>query len=394
VLETNAARRTMKDFPAAEYEARLDRVQRAMRERGFDALIVTTESNHRYITGHWTGRWYNLSRPIYSIVPTAGRPVLFTSKNEAAMASMTAWTDDIRSYWSADHNAPGALALLLEYLGETQLNSARLGLELGVSHRLGMTVNDFIGLQASLPKARLLDAAEFWWDIRAIKSDAECSVLRDACVITDLVFEELNAIIRPGITESEIASWMHQRYFQLGADRGGFVVVRADINDPLAGGAGPRPIESGNLVYIDAGCVVRGYWSDYCRYYAVGKVPEATLDAHRAQWELMQKCLEAVVPGRSWGEVYQAQQDAVRTLNLPHAGFFGRCGHAIGLDQCEHPSIHADNERIIEPGMTFCIEPNYQSLVGYFVGEEEVGVTADGYRFLNRPAAREPMRVH
>jgi Xaa-Pro aminopeptidase len=50
-----------------------------------------------------------------------------------------------------------------------------------------------------------------------------------------------------------------------------------------------------------------------------------------------------------------------------------RCGHGIGLDQCEHPSLNATNSQLLEPGMTFCIEPNYQSQSSdYFVGEEVV----------------------
>jgi Xaa-Pro aminopeptidase len=113
------------------------------------------------------------------------------------------------------------------------------------------------------------------------------------------------------------------------------------------------------------------------------------------QWELTQSCLEAVVPGRALGEVFAAQQTTIRKLKLPDAGFFGRCGHGIGLDQCEHPSINAANLQVIEPGMTLCIEPNYQSeSSGYFVGEEEVVVTATGYELLNRPATREPPHIN
>ncbi len=69
------------EFPRAEYEARLDRIQGLMAVEGIDLLLITDEANYRYITGHYSETWTNRARPIAAVavrrspVPSAFRRI-------------------------------------------------------------------------------------------------------------------------------------------------------------------------------------------------------------------------------------------------------------------------------------------------------------------------------
>jgi Xaa-Pro aminopeptidase len=140
--------------------------------------------------------------------------------------------------------------------------------------------------------------------------------------------------------------------------RADFVIVGSGPN-----GASPhhevsdRVIEAGDPVVVDIGGTTRdGYCSDSTRTYAVGEPPEefrrlyeVLLTAQRAQ-------TEAVRPG-----ITAERLDAVGREIIANAGygknFIHRTGHGIGLEGHEDPYIVAGNERPLEPGMAFSIEP-------------------------------------
>lgn len=57
------------DFEAAEYERRHARLREGMAASGLDAVLLTTDTNHRYFTGHWTYRWSHKFTALFAILP-------------------------------------------------------------------------------------------------------------------------------------------------------------------------------------------------------------------------------------------------------------------------------------------------------------------------------------
>lgn len=55
------------EFPRAEYEGRWRRAREAMASAGLDALLVTSEANYRYLSGHHTAFWLSKSRPLLMV---------------------------------------------------------------------------------------------------------------------------------------------------------------------------------------------------------------------------------------------------------------------------------------------------------------------------------------
>lgn len=74
------------EFPRSEYEDRRRRARAAMAAASLDALLVTSEANYRYLSGHHTGFWLSKSRPMMLLLPREAEPVLLLTTNQVAQA--------------------------------------------------------------------------------------------------------------------------------------------------------------------------------------------------------------------------------------------------------------------------------------------------------------------
>ena len=115
------------DFPQAEYEARLDRAQRAMHADGIDALLFTTEAEMRYFTGFRTLFWLSPTRPWFLVVPKTGKPIAIIPEIGAALMRAT-WIDDVRC-WSSPHEDDDGVSLLADALR----GSTRVGIPMALA---------------------------------------------------------------------------------------------------------------------------------------------------------------------------------------------------------------------------------------------------------------------
>ena len=90
-----------RDFPVAEFERRLERSQRLMRQAGLGALLLTTEPELRWFTGFLTQFWQSPTRPWFLVVPAQGKPVAVIPGIGAECMRRT-WIEDIRTWPSPD----------------------------------------------------------------------------------------------------------------------------------------------------------------------------------------------------------------------------------------------------------------------------------------------------
>ena len=86
------------EFDRAEFEARWERARAGMHARGLDALLVTTEANYRYLSGHATLAFMNRSRPLFCLLPRDGAPLVLAGASESSVARNTSWVADVRAF--------------------------------------------------------------------------------------------------------------------------------------------------------------------------------------------------------------------------------------------------------------------------------------------------------
>jgi Xaa-Pro aminopeptidase len=154
-----------------------------------------------------------------------------------------------------------------------------------------------------------------------------------------------------------------------------------------------RVVNDGDLVWLDAGCIVNGYWSDYMRMFCMGRAADKWKAAYRFIYEAVHACIRETKPGAPVSNAIAAFEKLLRAS--PYAEVAdrlktARVAHGIGLDLIEPPSMSFVDQTILQPGMILTIEPSiYLPDIGFFMIEEDVLVTENGHRILSDPAPAE-----
>lgn len=356
-----------------DIEDRLDRAQKAAREAGIDALLVSSGADLRYLTGY---RATPLERLTCLVLPTDGEPRLVVPALErpAALASpvgelglrVVSWQETDDPYELTAGLLPSGLAVV------------------GVDNH--MWAEKVLALAAAVPHARQVLAGSVLRELRMRKSASEVTALREAAAAIDRVHAAMGEWLRPGRTEREVGRDIADAIVAAGHERVDFVIVASGPN-----GASPhhelseRVIASGDPVVVDiGGTMPEGYCSDSTRTYVAGSSAPSAFAAYYAVLLRAQQAQCAHVrPGVSAASVDGVGRDLIADAGYGPA-FLHRTGHGIGLETHEDPYIVAGNELKLEPGMVFSIEPGIYLEGRHGARIEDIVVcTDDGGERLN-----------
>lgn len=388
----------MDRIPEAEHRERIARAQQLMAKNDVDALFFSSEANVRYLTGYTSHRWLQPTSPEYGILPREGDPVLILPTIEMDRAGTHPWLRNLRE---ATAGFPAAIADVVREVGAGR---GRIAAELGSILRLCMTQADFGTLQANLDEATFVDGSDIFWSLRVPKSSTEIALLREACAITTKALADLHAGTVAGKSERELHAIMSAAVMKHGADRPGSMPLasrtpgefhRADSHLRLHT---DRQVKDGDLIWLDAGSIVGGYWSDTFRMYSLGKASQESRDAYATVYECVESALAAIKPGSPTRDAMDAFADVVNKSKYREfaEGRFRRASlaHGIGLDLIEPPFVNQTDTSLLEPGMVLTVEPFiYQPDVGFFMIEEQVLVTDTGCEVLSDRAPPELLEV-
>jgi len=242
-----------------------------------------------------------------------------------------------------------------------------------------------LGLQAAAPALSWTSASPVLAPLRARKDLDELDALRRAGEAADAAFESICERGLSGRTERDVADELARMLVEHGHDAADFTIVASGPN-----GASPhhepedRRIAPGDPVVLDFGGSLDGYFSDTSRTVVVGEAPDGLEDVFALVHEAQVAGVEVVRPGVAIQEVDRAARSVIA------AGGFGdrfihRTGHGIGREVHEPPYAVEGDPTVLEPGMTFSVEPGIY-LDGRFGVriEDIVAVTDDGVERLNR----------
>jgi Xaa-Pro aminopeptidase len=376
-------------FDHAEFELRTARAQALMREQRLDALLVTSPPNFRYFSGFDSQFWESPTRPWFIVVPAAGRCIAVVPEIGAPVLAQ-GWIDDIRS-WPAPRPADDGVSLLSGVLRCLPRRFGRIGLELGRESVLRMPIIDFLAIREQLREIELVDGSPCIWHVRRIKTPAEVAHIRAACQLVSSAFEALPQQLAVGRTEAEVCRDLTIDILRRGADTVPFV---ASASGPggyaqIISRPGPRALHEGDVLIIDVGATVSGYFCDFDRNYGFGTLGAAALNAQDAVWRATEAGIAAAVPGATTTQLWAAMMKVLDAAGM-RGNNVGRLGHGLGLQLTEPPSNMPGDETVLEPGMVITIEPGMEYEEGkMIVHEENVVIMPDGAQLLTRRAPRE-----
>lgn len=378
----------IRGFTTAEYEARLLRAQSIMREDGFDALVVCSPHNVRYFSGFDSQFWESPTRPWFIVVPAGGAPVAVIPEIGAPEMART-WLDDIRT-WPAPRPEDDGVSLLAAVLGDVPRRSGRIGFELGREHSLRMPVTDFLALRDRLTQV-LGDGSPCLWRIRMVKSAPEIDKIRHICTIASDAYDGVPGHVAATDSEREAARKLRIDLARRGADATPFLPCVSGPGGVAQIVCGPRDraFEAGDIVFFDTGSTFDGYFCDFDRNYAVGRLPDAALRAHEALWLATEAGIAAARPGATTDQVFAAMAKLIAEAGSL-GNNVGRLGHGLGLQLTEPPSHRPGDGTVLAPGMVLTIEPGMEYSPGkMIVHEENIVITEAGAELLTRRAPRE-----
>jgi Xaa-Pro aminopeptidase len=360
------------------HQTRRDRIRRAIKKAGADALLVTDFTNVTYSTG-FTGD------DSYLLVGVDGEVML----------------SDARYTTQLGEECPG-LDLHIRPHRQTMLEavvkvvkSAKIG-RLGIEgDSMSVSLRDQIA--GKLPKLEILPTSGLIEDFRQIKDKGEIVRLRRAIWQAEKAFGVLRATLRPEKTEIEVTNELEHEMRLFGARWRGFPsIVGVGSRAALPHAVPTRQmIGDSDFVLVDWGADEGLYKSDLTRILVTGKILPKLARVYKVVLEAQTRAIAAIQPGITGKEV-----DQVARAFIADAGFgryFGHgLGHGLGLQVHEAPRLASTSETVLKPGMVVTVEPGiYLPGWGGVRIEDDVLVTRNGCSVLtNLPKRLEEVIVH
>ena len=331
------------------HTARIDSVREFMSSRRLDAFLVTDSPDIRWCCGFTGSAGILLIDQSKATLVTDGR------YREQAIAEVAQSTATSISTPNTFFDVQIHTSSPLEHLSEVGL--------LSQIHSIGVdswrvTLAFATDFEDRFPDVELTAIPYPLKEAIASKHEREIEALQRAQAMTDAVFEEVLQIIRPGLTEVEVASEIVHRHLMKGAEAMAFPPIVASGPNAALPHARPsdRQIGVGELVVLDFGCFVDGYASYMTRTLSTGQpnpdAPKVYDIVHSAQ----RKAQDQARPGMSADELDEIGRNVITKAG--YGRFFTHSlGHGLGLRVHEWPRIGRGCTDILPENVVITIEP-------------------------------------
>jgi Xaa-Pro aminopeptidase len=378
---------------AAVRSYRLGRVRAQMEAYSLDACVLLDPVNIRYATGARNMQVFHARNPArYLFVPQSGPVVLHEFTGCAHLAEDLETIDEVRPAITASYAAAGDRIRDVEAAWARQVG-ALVREHCGSRAAVGVErVNAGAALALRDQGFHLADAQAAVERARAVKSTEELKCVRASVKATEVAVARLREAMRPGLTENELWSVLHQSVIALGGD---YVETRllssGTRTNPWFQETGDRRLAENELVALDTDVVgCHGYYCDFSRTFHTGpdQPTPHQRELYRIAHEQVHHNMELLHPGVSFRE-YSEQ-----AWTLPErfvANRYYLSAHGCGMTG-EYPYLYhsmdfADSgyDGVIEAGMTLCAE-SYIGEEGGHEGvklEQQVLITEHGPELLS-----------
>jgi Xaa-Pro dipeptidase len=368
-------------------DAKLGRVQALMAERDFDALVVRAPDNVLYLTNFWPMKGYDIC-----VFPREGYPTLVCLEPSAEDAARMAWTDDVRffaGYDPSDPRPPTPRAVEVARAVVEERGYGRLGLELS----LGTQATDrMVGEPTTYTHdffhafgANVDDATPLLVEARAIKTEQEIERMQLANEIASAAMEHVRGVIRPGMSEAQVAAVWQEFVHGEGTGWKGKVDLAFPFSLVWSGpgiktftATGSRPVVAGQPTLFEIWVCADGYWADYTKNLCVGELEPRYEELLELLLATYGAAVDYLRPGAELAGLDRLVRERLAEGGYPGQPSHPIC-HGIGARAHEPPYPHQAGGGVIQEGMVFAVEPGiYWEGGGGLRVEDNYLVTATG----------------
>ncbi len=366
---------------------RIAKAKNIMKEKDIEMMLVSKEENKNYLSMFYSTSFYIVLtqsesylltdfryieaarelEPLYTVVKLETGYNIFDFLREKA-SGVKSFGVETKSVSTAE------FVKLADAVGAGSAEIAGVSYGSGAAEVMG-------GLHGSGAAGKgtvLVTADGIIEKCRIVKEDYEIERIKKAASIADAAFEYILGEIRPGVTEKEIAWLLEKKMRESGASGLSFdTICAAGVHSSMPH-AHPTdtPIENGDFVTMDFGCVYDGYCSDMTRTVAVGSITDEQRKIYNIVLKAQKETCDMIRPG-----ITGRDADAFARNIITEAGYgeyFGHgLGHGVGLEIHEAPTANSSGNEIFEKNMLITIEPGIYLPKKFGVRIEDLSVVSE-----------------
>jgi Xaa-Pro aminopeptidase len=373
-------------LPAAEYAARVARLQQELRAAGLDALVGYSSECESGTTRYLAGFW-----PFFDfagiVVPAQGDAILVTGGPESLEFARTfahvpqicvnpRFVESSAPEWVPQVTGESFATILPRACG-------------GVPRRVGIANWNllpqpiFEDLRAAAPAAELTPADDLLLRVQMVKSDLELPYIVEAYHITERAMQAALAAAAPGQREWELEAVARTVMLELGAEGMSYPAwVCSGPNTRLSlCRSTDRAIERNDLAQFTFGAKYMGYCGNMCRPFSIGAPPAAARKLQEVALEAMHYALGAIGPGVAAREVFAGYHDLLARYGFEEFTLYGPA-HGTGSTEVEGLWLARSADFIIRRNMVFNVDIWLSDGEHGLRYEDGIIVTDDGVREL------------
>lgn len=383
------------------FKSRRDYLKKAVCKKGLGAVLLDSPSNLYYYTGF-----------------TGGEAVFFMTADSGQDSGYI--ITDSRYYEQVEKECPGldlvrlekrdygttvkelleSLGLLEEMPGDSgnavdtkagQNGGDNLGSQkernekVGIAIEASMSLSRYLKLCKTCGETLFQVEDELIQESRMVKDEEELAKIAKAEAIGDAAFSYILDVIKPGITEAEVALELEFFMKRQGASKLSFdTIVASGSNSSMPHAqVTDRKLQKGDFVTMDFGCVYQGYCSDMTRTVALGTPTEEMRKVYQIVLDANRRAMEGIRAGVECKEIDALARDYIAEQG--YGEYFGHgLGHSVGLEIHEEPRFSPKCKVMTKENMVITDEPGIY-LPGQFGVriEDLVVVKQDGYECLS-----------
>lgn len=219
------------------------------------------------------------------------------------------------------------------------------------------------------------------------KSRDEIELMRLSAEVVSRTLGLIGEMIRPGVTTLELDRAAEEFIRDQGA-KPGFLgqydypnTLCTSVNEQVVHGIpNHRPLEEGDILSVDCGAVMNGFWGDHAFTFAIGKVSNEVRALLDATLESLYRGIEAFKPGNRIGDIGFAIQHYAESQGFSVVREL--VGHGLGKELHEEPQVpnygRKGHGKLCKEGMVLAIEPMIN------MGTYHVNQLNDGWSIVTR----------
>ncbi|MBT1247239.1 MULTISPECIES: aminopeptidase P family protein [unclassified Thermosipho (in: thermotogales)] len=334
-----------------------------------DVLVVLNiEGSNKPTTRFISGFTGSFSGVIYS----KDRRIIITDSRYWEQAKMESEFELVK--YKSDKRF---LDIIVEYLKKMNVN--RVGIE------KDRTLTKHFEYLAGHLDVEFVDVSIELLKLRAVKTEGEIEDIRKAVYIAEEAFKKTLEIVRPKITEKEVAAYLEYQIKLLGGDKFSFeTIVASGWRGALPHGiASDKEIEIGEPVVVDWGAYFNGYASDLTRVFCIGEPSDEVKNVHNIVMKAQQEAIEIARAGLTGAEIDKAARNYITEKG--YGEYFGHSlGHGIGLEVHEEPRLSFANREPLPKNSIVTVEPGIYLPKKFGIRiEDDILLTENGCEVLS-----------